>query len=64
VTDLESAKRSELSKFVRFFNYCLEAGIYFAPSQFETGFVSTAHQPEQIEKTARIVGEAVAALRR
>jgi glutamate-1-semialdehyde 2,1-aminomutase len=64
VTDLESAKRSDLSKFVRFFNYCLEAGIYFAPSQFETGFVSTAHQPEQIEKTARIVGEAVAALRR
>ena len=64
VTDLESAKRSDLSKFVRFFNHCLEAGIYFAPSQFETGFISTAHQPEQIEKTARIVGDALAALRR
>jgi glutamate-1-semialdehyde 2,1-aminomutase len=64
VTDLESAKRSDLSKFVRFFNHCLGAGIYFAPSQFETGFISTAHQPKQIEKTARIVGEAVAAPRR
>ncbi len=64
VTDLASAKRSDLSKFVRFFNHCLEAGIYFAPSQFETGFISTAHQPAQIEKTARIVGDALTALRR
>ena len=45
VTDLASAKRSDPAKFVRFFNHCLDAGVYFAPSQFETGFISTAHQP-------------------
>ena len=60
VLNLEDARRSDIGRFVRFFNHCLDAGVYFAPSQFETGFVSTAHQPEQIEQTARIVHEALA----
>ncbi len=64
VTDLASAKRSDLAAFARFFNHCLDAGIYFAPSQFETGFISTAHRPDQIETTARVVQEALAALSR
>ncbi len=64
VTDLASAKRSDLPKFARFFTHCLDAGIYFAPSQFETGFISTAHQPDQIDATARVVHEALAALNR
>jgi len=64
VIDLQSAKQSDISKFVRFFNHCLDAGVYFAPSQFETGFISTAHQPEQIARTAQIVGEALAEIDR
>lgn len=64
VTDLASAKRSDLERFGRFFNHCLEAGIYFAPSQFETGFLSTAHRPAQIEETARVVREALRQLSR
>ena len=59
VLNLEDARRSDIGRFVRFFNHCLDAGVYFAPSQFETGFLSTAHQPEQIEQTARIVHEAL-----
>ena len=59
VIDLASAKRSDLEKFARFFNHCLERGVYFAPSQFETGFLSTAHTPDQIDETARIVREAL-----
>jgi glutamate-1-semialdehyde 2,1-aminomutase len=55
VTDLASAKRSDQEQFARFFNRCLDAGVYFAPSQFETGFISTAHTPQQIERTARVV---------
>ncbi len=61
VTDLVSAKRSDAARFARFFNYCLDAGVYFAPSQFETGFISTAHTPAHIEATARVVAEALAA---
>jgi glutamate-1-semialdehyde 2,1-aminomutase len=64
VTDLASAKRSDPEKFVRFFNHCLDSGVYFAPSQFETGFISTAHQTAQIEATARIVDTALAELAR
>lgn len=59
VTDLTSARRSDLDRFTRFFNRCLDAGIYFAPSQFETGFISTAHQPAQIEQTASVVHQAL-----
>jgi len=64
IIDLNGARRSDLKKFVRFFNYCLDAGVYFAPSQFETGFISTAHQPAQIEKTSRIVHEALVQIAR
>ncbi len=62
VRDLASAKGCDTEKFARFFNSCLDAGVYFAPSQFETGFISTAHRPEQIEHTARVVQDALAAL--
>ena len=31
----------------------LEQGIYFAPSQFEVAFMSTAHTDEDIEKTVK-----------
>ncbi len=57
VTDLASAQRSDRAKFALFFNHCLDAGVYFAPSQFETGFISTAHRPDQIEATVQIVSE-------
>jgi glutamate-1-semialdehyde 2,1-aminomutase len=64
VTDLLSAKRSDPARFARFFNHCLDAGVYFAPSQFETGFLSTAHQSSQIDETARIVRKALGELAR
>jgi len=55
--DLESAKRSDLKKFSAFFHYCLRNGVYFAPSQFETGFISTAHSADDIQRTAEVVGD-------
>jgi glutamate-1-semialdehyde 2,1-aminomutase len=62
VTDLASAKRSDTEKFAKFFRACLDRGVYFAPSQFETGFLSTAHSEEDIERTAAVVREALAVL--
>jgi glutamate-1-semialdehyde 2,1-aminomutase len=59
VTDLASAKRSDPEKFAEYFRACLDRGIYFAPSQFETGFLSTAHTAEDIERTAAIVRDAL-----
>ena len=37
--------------FNRFFHAMLDAGIYFAPSAFEAGFVSSAHGRAEIEQT-------------
>jgi glutamate-1-semialdehyde 2,1-aminomutase len=57
--DLESAQRSDPKQFARFFHVCLDDGIYFAPSQFETAFISTAHTSQDIDATARVIGEAL-----
>jgi glutamate-1-semialdehyde 2,1-aminomutase len=59
VTDLASAKRSDPEKFARFFKACLDRAVYFAPSQFETGFLSTAHTIDDIEKTVAVVRESL-----
>jgi glutamate-1-semialdehyde 2,1-aminomutase len=62
IVDLASAQRSNLKMFARFFHGCLKRGIYFAPSQFETGFISTAHTSEDIQHTGGFVHEALAEL--
>ena len=62
VHDLAAAERSDREKFRKFFHACLERGVYFAPSQFEAGFISTAHSPEDLEKTAQVVSDALKAL--
>ncbi|MEN3371261.1 MAG: glutamate-semialdehyde -aminomutase [Verrucomicrobiota bacterium] len=59
VTDLASAKRSNTEKFASYFRACLDRGVYFAPSQFESGFLSTAHTVDEIERTAAVVREAL-----
>ena len=62
IVDLAGAQRSDLKMFARFFHGCLKRGVYFAPSQFETGFISTAHTTEDIECTGVIVRDALAEL--
>jgi glutamate-1-semialdehyde 2,1-aminomutase len=62
VVDLAGAQRSDLKKFARFFHGCLKQGVYFAPSQFETGFISTAHTAKDIERTGAVVRESLVKL--
>ncbi|MEP7016013.1 MAG: glutamate-1-semialdehyde 2,1-aminomutase [Verrucomicrobiota bacterium] len=62
IVDLAGARRSDLKAFAKFFHACLKRGVYFAPSQFETGFISTAHTAEDIDRTADVVREALAVL--
>jgi glutamate-1-semialdehyde 2,1-aminomutase len=62
IVDLTGAQRSDLKRFARFFHACLKRGVYFAPSQFETGFMSTAHTAQDIERTGVAVREALAGL--
>ncbi|MDQ6655944.1 MAG: glutamate-1-semialdehyde 2,1-aminomutase [Verrucomicrobiota bacterium] len=60
VKDLATAKRSDRAAFAEYFRRCLDGGVYFAPSQFETGFLSTAHTPDDLERTANVVRAALA----
>ena len=60
VHNVADAMHSDREKFKKFFHGMLDAGIYLAPSQFESGFLSTAHTAADIEKT---VGTAAKVLR-
>ena len=48
VRNLTDAKRSDTIAFARYFQAALKEGIYFAPSQYEAGFLSTAHASEDL----------------
>jgi glutamate-1-semialdehyde 2,1-aminomutase len=61
VWNLADAQRSDKAAFGRYFHACLDAGVYFAPSQFETGFLSLAHTTADLEKTAAVVTQSLAA---
>tara|TARA_Y100000816_G_C25732789_1_gene385812 strand:- start:159 stop:602 length:444 start_codon:yes stop_codon:yes gene_type:complete len=53
VYDLNTAKHSDTTLFGRYFNLMLNKGIYLAPSQFETLFVSAVLSDADIEDIIR-----------
>jgi len=59
VKNLTDAMRSDRPAFNRYFHACLEAGVYFAPSQFEAGFLSLAHTAADLEQTAKVARAAL-----
>jgi glutamate-1-semialdehyde 2,1-aminomutase len=59
VSDYESAKTADTARYAKFFRALLDRGVSFAPSQFEAGFVSTAHSEDDIQETAQAVEEAM-----
>ncbi|MGB9275445.1 MAG: glutamate-1-semialdehyde 2,1-aminomutase [Terrimicrobiaceae bacterium] len=59
VRNLADARRSDQRAFSQYFHACLERGVYFAPSQFETAFLSLAHSDADITQTARAIAEAL-----
>ena len=60
VLDYASAKRADTRRYARFFHAMLDRGVYFAPSQFEAGFVSLAHTEADIEETVNAARAAFA----
>ena len=51
VHNLADALKSDRERFKKFFHGMLDAGVYLAPSQFEAGFLSTAHTEADLEHT-------------
>jgi glutamate-1-semialdehyde 2,1-aminomutase len=62
VTDYDSAKKSDVVLYRRVFHALLERGVYFAPSQFEAGFISSAHDDAAIDETLAAWRDALAAV--
>lgn len=62
VENFDHVSRSDLERFNRFYLAMLEQGIYLAPSQFEAGFMSTAHTQEDLDKTIEAAHKACQAL--
>lgn len=63
VTTYAQAVACDRQAFQLFFHAMLERNIYFAPSPFEAGFVSSAHDDTVIEATVRSAAEVFAQLR-
>ncbi len=51
VYDWSSVKRCDTQRFARYFQSMLSQGVYLAPSQFEAGFLSSAHDGDVIQHT-------------
>lgn len=52
ISDYQSAKQNaDTERYARFFHAMLAAGVYFAPSQFEAGFMSYAHDEADLTQT-------------
>ncbi|MGQ4810277.1 Glutamate-1-semialdehyde 2,1-aminomutase [Candidatus Entotheonellaceae bacterium PAL068K] len=62
VRTFEDASACDMPAFRRYFAAMLQAGIYLAPSQFESGFLSTAHTEADIEETLRAGAAALQAV--
>ncbi len=61
VRDWETVKTCDTERFGRFFRVMLENGVYLAPSQFEAGFISTAHGERELARTLEAAEKAFAA---
>jgi len=53
--DYRGITKKNISIFKKFFKQMLKRGIYFAPSAFEAGFISSAHKMNDINKTLNII---------
>jgi glutamate-1-semialdehyde 2,1-aminomutase len=57
VTDFATAASSDTEAFKDFFWHMISRGVYLAPSQYEAGFISTAHSERDLEMTCEVAGE-------
>ena len=59
VQNYADATASHTEHFAKLFKQCLELGVYLPPSAYETCFISTAHQGQDIEQAAELIGQAL-----
>lgn len=57
VTDFDSAKKADLSKYAEYFRHMQNSGFFIAPAQFEAMFVSNALTEENVRDTLDAIGK-------
>src|SRR5690242_985375 len=63
VRDYSSAKKADAKKFKKLFATLLKNGVFVAPSQFETVFLSYAHTTDDLHKTLEAYKKSLKAVR-
>jgi len=59
VRDYATALTGDAKLFGRFFHACLAGGVYLAPSAYEAGFLSTAHEGAAIDRACAVMARAI-----
>ena len=54
-TNIDDVSKTNDEIFIKFLTACIGNGIYFAPSKYEAGFISSMHKDVEIEKTLTII---------
>jgi glutamate-1-semialdehyde 2,1-aminomutase len=62
VWNLADAMKSDRERFKKYFHGMLAEGVYLAPSQFESGFISTAHTAADIGRTVKAAAKVLRGL--
>ncbi len=63
INNFDDVATTNVERFKQFFHGMLERGVYLAPSAFEAGFVSSAHDEASIQATLDAAEETFAALK-
>ncbi len=62
VRDYATALKGDAKRFGTFFHYCLDNGVYLAPSAYEAAFLSTAHDGPAIDRACEVLSAGIRAL--
>ncbi|MGJ8677504.1 MAG: glutamate-1-semialdehyde 2,1-aminomutase [Akkermansiaceae bacterium] len=62
IINLDSVMTADTANFRKFFTSMLNQKIYVAPSPYETGFISVAHEPADIDETLEAMDKALSAI--
>jgi glutamate-1-semialdehyde 2,1-aminomutase len=62
VGTVDDARRADRERYARFFHSMLARGVYLPPSQFESAFLSAAHDDNELDLTLEAADEAMRGL--
>jgi len=61
ISNVDDMMKTNFEAFRKYFWAALDSGVYFAPSPYETGFISLAHTAEDIAETGEVTQTALRA---